>query len=129
MTGNWVHTSLSAAACGDWSWAQCVAARFTADGTSWTSELGRCLLPAGYLPVAQGSRGSSDEFVYAQDAAAAAAGGLMESSYRNLQEARVVLQAVHALMIAGRCGVAHSAVDIYWTGLARPLDPLQGCGS
>lgn len=46
--------------------------------------------------------GSSDEFVYAQDAAAAAAGGLMESSYRNLQEARVVLQAVHALMTAGR---------------------------
>jgi hypothetical protein len=45
----------------------------------------------------------SDELVSLQDAAAAAAGGLMESSYRNVQEARVVLQAVYALITAGTC--------------------------
>lgn len=42
----------------------------------------------------------SDVLLYGADAAAAA-GGLMEASYRNLQEARVALQAVYALMTAG----------------------------
>jgi len=42
----------------------------------------------------------SDILLYGADAAAAA-GGLMEASYRNLQEARVALQAVYALMTAG----------------------------
>lgn len=47
----------------------------------------------------QGVDGS--ELVYGPGTADAA-GGLMEASYRNLQEARVVLQAAHALITAGR---------------------------
>lgn len=50
-------------------------------------------LPCFVLQAADGS----DILQYGQDAA----GGLMESSYRNLQEARVTLQAAYALMTAG----------------------------
>jgi L-asparaginase/Glu-tRNA(Gln) amidotransferase subunit D len=54
------------------------------------------------LRLLQGVDGS--DLVYAPGASDAA-GGLMEASYRNLQEARVVLQAAHALITAG--GATH----------------------
>lgn len=69
-----------------------------------------CLCVAAFW--LQGVDGS--ELVYGP-AAADAAGGLMEASYRNLQEARVVLQAAHALITAGGCHTLLAA------GLARTI--------
>lgn len=72
---------------------------------------------AAACTCAQGLDGP--ELVYGQGGADAA-GGLMESSYRNLQEARVVLQAAHALLTAGEarvwglCCVAFLGVPRGW---------------
>lgn len=79
-----------------------------------------CVLPHLKPPLLQGADGS-DQLLYGQ--AAAAGGGLMESSYRNLQEARVTLQAVYALMTAGEDLISrHLVVHLsVWAAAAGPV--------
>ena len=77
------------------------------------------ILPAGVVQAAHGA----DVLLYGQDAAGAS-GGLMESSYRNVQEACVALQAVYPLLMAGE---DVGAMDSLVVAVTSIWQILRGC--